>query len=293
MDNVLLLTRGKPLTWINLFTSMFSSEELYTGVYQPEGENEKIMGQVYQSPKLPSANLNFILQPEHSDPGDMICLLDGLINEVGQRGAKQLVAELPTDSDYFPLFRRVGFSVLAKQQIYHWDSNQDIDPPLEHHWRIWACEDVSAMKSLYLDIVPALIQPIEPMTRREMLGLVYYDEGGALQAYADLVYGPAGAWVLPFVHPQIKADISDLMLQLVCDLPDLNGRPVYIVARSYQPWLDQALANLSLPSGKEQALMVRYLALRQRVQAEYAFPSIENGKAEPTVPLAPIKRHTE
>ena len=278
----------------NILTTLLPSENIFTGVYEGGETNIKILGQIHQSPKLSTTHLNFLLQPFESDPGDLVFLLEGLIEKAGHWGAKQMVAEIPIDSEIFSYFRKASFSVLAKQIIYKWDSGQShLSSPLDRGWRIWTCEDVLAMRSLYMMLVPPLIQPIEPLTRREMLGLVYYDERGNLQAYADLVYGPAGAWVLPVIHPQVQIDVVDLLIQMVIDLPERNGRPVYIVSRSYQPWVDQAMTTLPVEQGKEQALMVRYLALRQKAESAYAFSSIENGKTEPTIPLAPIKNHQD
>jgi hypothetical protein len=137
-------------------------------------------------------------------------------------------------------------------------------------------------------LVPPLIQPIEPLTRLETLGMVCYDEKGELQAFADLVYGPVGVWVLPFVHPQSSSDTTGILLQLVLDLPDVGGRPVYLASRSYQPWIDSALETSPAERGSEQALLVRYIALRQRVTSTLTFSQVENGQAEPTYPVTPI-----
>jgi len=269
------------------------SDHVFTGVHQPQGERERLVGQIHQSPRVNSAHINYLLITEESEPEELVVLLEGLIKQAGHWGAKQVIVDLESQSDLFPYFRQVGFSVLAKQRIY---KCQPLDPNLlqvEHGWRIWRNEDIQSMRRLYMTVVPPLIQPIEPLTRREMLGLVYYDTTGSLQAYADLVYGPKGAWALPIVHPQIDVSISDLLLQLVNDLPDRNGRPIYVASRSYQPWVEQALETLDVESGPEQAMMIRYLALRQRVGAEFAFSSVENGKPEPTLPLAPIKRQKD
>lgn len=240
---------------------------------------------------MSSAYLSYLLMTEESDPGGMVPLLEGLIEQAGQWGAKQVVADLDIDSQWFPCFRRAGFSVLAKQKVFKCDTPPGNGISLSGGWRRWNCDDISAMRSLYYTLVPPLIQPIEPMTRREMLGLVYYDGSGTLQAYADLVYGPVGVWVWPLIHPQMKESFSDLMAQMLLDLPAHNSKPVYVAARSYQPWVEHALEKLSSEPGPEQALMVRYLALRQRVKAEFSFAQLENGKAEPTVPLAPIRNH--
>lgn len=220
-------------------------------------------------------------------------MLEGLIIKAGQWGSKQIVAEMTPDSDMFLQFKQAGFSVLAKHRIFKFNLPMDYQPKTNRSWRLWNSADVHKMRNLYFTLVPPLIQPVEPLSRREMLGLVYYDASGELQAYADLVYGPVGAWVLPFVHPQATENITDLLAQLCLDLPELANRPIYITARSYQPWIESALENLSGETSPELALMVRYLALRQRVNAEWTFAALENGKPEPTIPLAPIKRHRE
>jgi len=64
-----------------------------------------------------------------------------------------------------------------------------------------------------------------------------------------------------------------------------------VTVRSYQPWVEHALENFPTEPYPEQAILVRYLALHQRVEAEFPFVVVENGKPEPTFPLAPIKNH--
>jgi hypothetical protein len=237
--------------------------------------------------------MHFLLQPEDGDSGDFNALLETLIVEAGGWGAKQIVADVQPDSEIYLQFKRAGFSVLAKHKVFNFTESTGYTPELRQRWRIWCSEDIHKMRSLYFTLVPPLIQPVEPLTRREMLGLVYYNESGELQAYADLVYGPVGAWVIPFIHPQATENIPDLLAQLLMDLPDLAGRSVYITARSYQPWIESALENLFGEVSSEQALMVRYLALYQRIRSEFVFAPLENGEPEPTVPLAPIKKQKE
>lgn len=181
--------------------------------------------------------------------------------------------------------------MFSKQRIYKLSSTLGIQKVLPYHWQTWTSKDIPAVRSLYQTLVPPLIQPVEPLTRLETLGLVCYGEQGTLQAFADLVYGPAGVWVIPFIHPQSSLDTVDLLLQLVSDLPDLNGRPVYLAARSYQPWIESALESSPAECGPEQALLVRYIAIRQRVASGVRFDQLENGKAEPTFPVTPITRN--
>jgi len=289
LDNILALTCGVPLSLINLVTSIRPTDHVFTGVYQPGGETERLIGQVYQSPNMSSAYLSYILRSENTDPQDIVIFLEGVIEHVGGWGAKQVVADLDIASEDFTYFRQTGFSVLAKQRVYKCLSTERRKPVLERGWQTWNSDDIPVMQRLYQTLVPPLIQPVEPLTRREMLGLVYYDEQGVLQAYTDLVYGPVGIWALPMIHPRVSENISDLLAQMLLDLPERSGRPIFIAVRSYQPWVEQALENLNTHPGPEQALLVRYLALQQRVEPEFTFASIDNGKPEPTIPLAPIK----
>ena len=293
LDNILLLTRGNPFSLTHLLFAIHPTDHLYTGVHESEDNAGKCIGQIYQSPKMCGAHINYLLKPQEDDPQCLVPLIEGLVKQAGGWGAKQVVADLDTDSPYFTVFRQAGFSVLAKQQVFKCPSPERTPAHSENRWRIWTSADVHAMRCLYNTLVPPLVQPVEPLTRRDMLGLVYYDHKGDLQAYADLVYGPVGVWVLPVILPQTKVDIGDLLSQMILALPDHNGRSVYVTSRSYQPWVEHALLDLSAEPGPEQALMVRYMALRQRVRSEFSFAQLENGKREPTLPLAPIKNQTD
>ncbi len=268
-------------------------DHVFTGVFDPEDAGSKIIGQIYQPGDWDGTQLHYLLASEDQSAQDMVLLLEGLIHQAGQWGAKHITADLSVDSDLFSAFRQSGFSVLAKQRVFRFEKPWTGPKKDINQWRIWTSGDVKAMRGLYATLVPPVIQTVEPLTKRKMLGMVYYDQDGDLKAYADLVYGPAGAWVLPFLHPQTKESPLDLVGQLLEDLPDLNDRTVYLIARSYQPWLENALVSSPASPGPEQALMVRYLALRQRIKAEFPFGAVENGNPEPTVPLAPIKNNQQ
>jgi hypothetical protein len=293
LDNILLLTHGRPFTLTHLLLAIRPADHLYTGVYQSSDGGDKSVGQVYQSAKVNSAHINYLLHPEDADPQSLVPLLEGLVKQAGNWGAKQVVADLDTGSPWFVSFRQAGFSVLAKQQVFKCLIPAKVAANGENRWRRWTSADIHAMRCLYHTLVPPLVQPVEPLTRRETLGLVYYDEKGDLGAYADLVYGPFGIWVLPVILPQAKEEIAGLLMEMILAVPDRADRSVYVTTRSYQPWVEHALLDLSAEPGPEQALLVRYIALQQRVKAEFSFAAIENGNREPTVPYAPIKNHRD
>ena len=289
LDTALTVTRGAPLSLTHLFTSLHPNDQIFTGIYEPEETQVKLIGQIYRSQTMTSAHLKYLLQLEDLDGRDCVVLLEGLIKEAGHWGAKQVVANLDPSSDLFPHFRQAGFSVLAKQRIFKCEPPTDTNESMPHGWQPWRQEDFSAMCSLYQTLVPPLIQAVEPISRREAQGLVHYDASGTMQAYADLIYGPVGVWVLPVIHPQINESIVDLLNQLVLDIPNLNKRPIYIALRSYQPWVESPLEAIAIEASPEQVVMVRYLALRQRVKVNYAYSPVENSQPEPTITLTSVK----
>lgn len=288
LDNILHLTRGKPLSLTHLLFAIHPTDHLYTGVNPSSDGQERCIAQIYQSAKMCSAHINYLLSPTGMDEHCLVPLLEELVKQAGNWGAKQVVADLCSDSPFFSQFRQTGFSVLIRQNVYRYPKTEKPIDRACGNWRTWSSADIQSMRNLYRALVPPLVQPVEPLTRQEMLGLVYYDHRGDLQAYADLVYGPTGVWVLPVVHPQAAADMSELLTQMLHALPDPYRRPVYIAARSYQPWLENALGNLAGEAFLKQALLVCYMAKRQRVKAELSYPVVENGNREPTLPIAPI-----
>lgn len=283
------MTRGAPLSLTHLFTSLHPNDQIFTGVYEPDESNEKLIGQIYRSQTMTSAHLNYLLQLEDGDPRNCVVLLEGLIKEAGHWGAKQVIANVEIASALFPHFRQTGFSVMAKQRVFKCVQPVESDAILPQGWRPWSQEDFSAMRGLYQTLVPPLIQAVEPISRREAQGLVYYDPKGTMLAYADLVYGPVGIWALPVIHPQISENMGDLLAQLILDIPKVNNRPIFIASRSYQPWVESALEAIAIEASPEQAVMVRYLALRQRVKVNYAYSPVENGQPEPTISLSSIE----
>jgi hypothetical protein len=292
LDTALTVTRGAPLSLTQLFTSLHPNDQIFTGVYEPEGSQEKLIGQIYRSQTMTNAHMLFLLQCDNVNSRDFVILLEGLIKQAGHWGAKQVVANLDITSELFPHFRQAGFSVLAKQRVFQCEPSDLFEDIMPNGWRTWRHEDINAMRGLYQTLVPPLIQAVEPISRREAQGLVHYDPNGALVAYADLIYGPVGVWVLPVIHPQINENMGDLLNQMVLDVRKLNKKPIFIASRSYQPWVESALEEIALEASPEQAVMVRYLALRQRVKSTYVYSPVENGQPEPTITLSSVKeRH--
>jgi hypothetical protein len=139
------------------------------------------------------------------------------------------------------------------------------------------------MRSLYNNLVPGLVQQVEPYTWERPRGLLYY-HGDDLLAFVDLKTGPRGIWAQPFFHPDLDR-LPELILDLFEHVPNRSSRPVYLCVRSYQAWLEAALEELGAQVGARQALMVRHLAVRQKAEQSFALPALEGGSPEVTAPI--------
>ncbi len=175
-----------------------------------------------------------------------------------------------------------GFTTYARQRIWQL-TGAPRGEPAATPWRVGSAGDCLRVRALYNDLVPGLVQQVEPPPTNRPRGLVYL-EGDDLLAYIEVHYGPQGIWVQPFIHPDsenVAARLVDLMLKL----PYRRSRPVYLCVRSYQSWLETAIEELGAEAGPRQAVMVKRLALPQKATRTYALPALEGRQPEITAPI--------
>ena len=142
---------------------------------------------------------------------------------------------------------------------------------------------MAATRFLYANLVPGLVQQVEPPPASQPQGMVLY-KGNELLVYVEIRYGARGIWAQPFVHPDAEA-VAEPLISVLRDLPNRRTRPVYVCVRSYQSWLEPVIDRLGAEPGPPQAVLVRHLSLARRQPV--ANPSVVlNGKtAEPTLPV--------
>lgn len=287
LDSARLLTRGSPLSLRNFLLRITPAMNRYGVLWNADG---KFGGaaQMIQRVGEKYSQMTFLSTPPEAIPSGTVSGLEGLIRQAGVWGSHFLACELPAESDLLPVFRHVEFNIWAHQTIFRFRGATSSSPTLAYRWRLWNGSDIPAMVKLHRGLVPSLFQPIEPVTRKRMLGLVLYHADGHLLGYADLDYGSRGIWVLPFLLPE--ADDSQVLIDLVASLPAALGRPIFICARSYQPWLADMLRSPEFEARPEEVLLVRYLVVRA-VQAEVQTRLLpEAAQGERSVPLTPIVR---
>ena len=288
-DSTLALTRGPWLEWgRTLFASVAPSRGVFT--YLAVGDDhhaQPVLGQATFQPGASSARLT-CLGPENvlELPG-VGSLLDFIITDLGERGAFHVLAEADECEQACEALHEMGFAIYARQRI--WQLNGDpAGTELPTSWRPCTDQDGINIRSLYNNLTPGLVQQMEPVPTHHPRGMVFY-QGQDLLAYVDLKSGPNGIWAQPFVHPDVE-DVPARLASLLKNLPDRRQRPVYLCVRAYQAWLEASIEALGAQPGPRQAVMVKRLAISRRVVQTAALPVLEGKQAEPTVPIAQVKR---
>ncbi len=278
LDSARLLTRGNPLGAMALFSYLNPRRNLYTAI---AAENSiSLMGQITLSEGETSARLTF-LAPASRINGLTLSLLDHLSKQAGEWGALHVRAEVDEDSPAFKSLRQAGFAMYAWQRVWKLPK---MDKLLEaNYWREAGETDWPAVQSLHGQIVPALLQPIESLPK-QVSGLVYRPEG-MLQAYLSLDRGARGVWLQPLIPPDPACGPECLT-----GLPGWGSRTVYVCVRSYQAWLETALADLGAEAGPRQAVMVKRLA--KTIKEPQTVSAMEKvlGKAKPAAPAGRIAK---
>lgn len=262
LDSARALTQPDLLGMNAFFTNLNSAREIATAISKQDGN--ALLGQVTHLNSSPHASLGF-LAPPHKDEIEPAPLLDYLAQRAGGWGCQYLLAEVDECSPVFKSLRQAGFSMYAWQRVWKLTGAGQADG--QDIWQETCDTDLVSVQSLYNQIVPALLQQVEPLPRRTS-GLICRQDG-ELRAYLSLRTGPTGIWVQPLIHPDANC-AAGWINALLSAIPERRSRPVYLCVRSYQAWLESMLEEMGASAGERQAVMIRHLAVRQR--AEEAMP---------------------
>ena len=251
LDSTRALTRGSPLGAIGLMAYMNPQRHVYSAVCTDGGMT--MLGGVIHTNGDSHARMLYLAPASSLDHPELPGLIDSLSVEAGRWGAFHVLAELDETSAAFAPLRRAGFAVYAGQRM--WDASALDASDAHREWPRARSVDLPAIQNLYHQIVPPLLQPVEPIPRRAV-GYIC-SEGGA--CYAATASGFNGVVIFPLMHPDAK-DVAAKLSSLVRHLPNRRGRPVYVCVRTYQAWLEHVLEDLGAKPGPPQAVMVKHLA---------------------------------
>jgi hypothetical protein len=277
LDSARILTRGNPLSAAAMLSYLDPRRHIYTAVSSENGSS--LMGQVTLDEEETSARMTF-LAPEQAINGLTLALLEHLIAQVGDWGAFHLLAEVDEDSAAFRLLRQAGFAMYAWQRIWKLPASDPVGK--NNPWRQAAGTDWPAVQSLYGQIVPALLHPVEALPK-QVMGLVCSEAN--LQAYVAVNSGPKGIWIQPIIPPDSNC-ASEQLAGLNNAFSDRRERRIYVCVRSYQAWLESVLEDLGAEPGPRQAVMVRRLAKLQKVEEKLS--AMDKVLVKPAAPVARV-----
>ena len=264
LDAARTLTRGNPLGAVGLFAYVNPVRHIYSAILN--GQSKPVLGGVIHSRNEPFAKLLFIAPSSQLNHPNLPELIENLSVQAGSWGAFHVLAEVDETSDSFIALRRAGFSVYAWQRM--WDVSEIIGANRSVEWTRVKPVHMSAVQSIYYQIVPPLLQPIEPQPKSALGWLCNEGE----KCYVSATQGVYGIVLFPLIHPEAR-DVSEKLASLLGNLPDRRNRPVYVCVRSYQAWLEPVLADLGAKGGDRQAVMVKHLA-----------HLVKDGQTAPAVP---------
>src|SRR5512140_733873 len=265
LDTSRLLTRGNPLGAIGVMAYMNPRRHIYSAVSR--GDGETIVGGIIHTGNDVFAKLLYLAPASQMEHGSVPALIENLAAQAGTWGAFHVLAEVDENSPAFRPLRNAGFSMYAWQRI--WDvtplaasaTNKDGHDGAsngngaKHDWRRVDSINLASVQSLFHQIVPPLLQPVE-QAPKQPTGFIC-NEG--LRAHVGVNTGMMGIVLSPLIHPE-AVDVSSKLASLITNLPNRGGRPVYVCVRSYQAWLEPVLEDLGARAGERQAIMVKHLA---------------------------------
>ncbi|GAB4469990.1 MAG: hypothetical protein Kow0088_02380 [Anaerolineales bacterium] len=284
-----VLTRG-PLSMPGaVLSSLTSASGLVTAVYQTDNGGLPLIGQAVQTAGSSWAHLLFLTPPQAINEASLAGLHEHFAQVVTSRGALRFLADVDEQSPTFEFLRRVGYAVYSRQRIWQLPKEAETRPGAgESGWRVAVEEDLIPVRSLYHNIVPPLVQQVEPPPAAPLRGLVYQSEE-ALLAYIELRYGQRGIWIQPLFHPDLQ-NLQAVWNDLIHQVPYRFARPIYVCVRSYQAWLETVMEKLGALAGAQQAVMVKHLGVTRRVIQPLTIPIMENGQPEVSAPFANMEK---
>ena len=279
LDSFRLHTRGTPLNAHNLLAIFNPSSTVKTLILERDGKRSFI--QVRVEDGKARAQLDYLI-PKNEGESLEPELLEGAIKTAGSWGVQVLLADLPAESLSQPLFKRLGFIHWARQKVYRVSRRRSSGQPLTFPWRTWTNADMPMLEAVYRSLVPGLFQPIEQLTRKAKLGLILQDTKGKCLGFVDYDEGLKGIWLQPFLLPELNGE--QVFQDALACLHVLGMGPIFISARSYQPWVEAMLQGSDSNLISEQNLLVKYIATPiPATETQQSF-TMEKSRIESTFP---------
>ena len=184
-------------------------------------------------------------------------LLDQAVVEIGSRGIHSLVAEVSELGPELPILRRAGFAIYTRQDIWRLDEAGSL-PETKLALIPRRPVDDWDIQLLYGNMVPRLVQLVEPVPPLNRGGGWLLRENSELAAFGHVRFGTVATWLRLFIHPNAEAQADEILAAMVQIAGSKAVRPIYCCVRRYQSWLERPLQDAGFVHWGSQAVMVKH-----------------------------------
>jgi len=250
LDTARTLTRGNPLGAVGLLSYVNPTRHIYSAI--ANGDDDAVLGGITHRHDDTFAKLYYLAPSSQLDHPYLPDLIENLSGQAGTWGAFHVLAEVDETNIAYVSLRKAGFSVYAWQRM--WDVSGMAESGSGSVWTRVKSVHLPFVQSLYYQIVPPLLHPVEPQPKTALGWMC--NEGA--KCYVSVSQGMYGIVLTPLIHPE-ATNVSEKLSVLISNLPDRRNRPVYLCVRSYQAWLEPVLADLGAKAAERQAVMVKHL----------------------------------
>jgi len=219
---------------------------------------------------------------EHKNGNHAVCqrLLTHVCVKAGEQGDHRIYARLEVGRDEVQVFKNVGFSAYAEEEIFCLTPDRfPPDPRDTLGLRRQTTADSWSLQRLYAAVTPHVVQVAEGLAQGQWqinnhrlsdqgrrLGYVWEREGEIL-AVLHLRSGRAGYSLRMLLHPDVANQVESLIqtgLSLVGNLQRQPDKPVYSSSRTYQTELGSVLMTCDFQKLATQVVMVKHTTVRAR-----------------------------
>jgi len=284
LDNTLRLVYNPGLFSSALLSIAAPSSGFFTAVHPLDSESYPLLiGQIYHSSASLSARLVFLAPMEMSSQLGTGKLLSLLTTQAGERGAVQVLAEVPLGVLEENILYQAGFRVYAEQQIWKFPRRFS-NSTGRKSWTPITKRDSDQVVSLYQRIVPGAVQRVEPPpTFPKIKGMICWHEG-RIVGFAETRFGPNGILVDIILEPELS-DMDEYLAALFTNLPYRNTHDVFLRIRSYQERIASALERAGADPGPEQRAVVKRLAVHYNAKQTFNYQAFEK-QPDITTPIS-------
>lgn len=244
----------------NYFSAMLRQQKRMTYVLRGQAGQQRLAGFVQVAARESRPELDIVfLAPTLGSGGETAVdtwreMLVYACQQAGAGKRQRIFARLPAgDSDAIEVFRQVGFTVYAQENIFQLPRLPLAFPPAALTLRPYESRDEWAVQRLACHAAPRQVQQVECLSGPgwAMAGLSHqrkpqrfvWEHEGEVRGYVGVYRGFYGHWLKLLVDYDHSQRADELVSRALAQIGP-SHRPVYCGVRGYEPGLQHAAQRI-------------------------------------------------